>query len=153
LAAQDFNDDKKDAGEIGSGHTVTAFYEVVPLGKSLNVAKIDPLKYQPPSPVGGAQTGDLFTVKVRYKDPDGDKSNLLELAFADGTRRFDQTGEDFRFAAAVAAFGMLLRESPHKGSASYELVRELAMAARGRDPEGHRGEFLKLVDTARGLRR
>ncbi len=132
LAAQDFHDDTKDAGEIGAGHTVTALYEVVPAGEQ-------------------ASAGELLTVNLRYKAPDGDTSKLLRVPATDEGRKMDQADDDFRFAAAVAAFGMLLRDSPHKGSATFAMVRELAAAGRGQDPHGHRAEFLQLVDTAARL--
>jgi Ca-activated chloride channel family protein len=154
LAAQDFNDDTKDAGEIGSGHSVTALYEVVPAGKAVPGGTVDALKYQAAArQSAAAATGELLTVKLRYKEPDGDMSKLVVMPVTDAGQKFDQANDDFRFAAAVAAFGMLLRDSPHKGGATFELVQELARGARGNDPQGHRGDFLKLVDTAQSLKR
>jgi Ca-activated chloride channel homolog len=149
LAHQDFNDDKKDAGDIGAGHTVTALYEVVPAGQPLDVPAVDPLKYRKPAEVKeGAADGELLTVKLRYKEPDGDQSELLQVPVTDSGASAERASADFRFAAAVAAFGMLLRDSPHKGSAGYAAVRELAGDARNFDPNAHRAEFLKLVEAA-----
>ena len=120
LAAQDFNDDKKDAGEIGAGHTVTALYELVPAGVEVPAAKVDDLKYQKPGgPAPAAGTGELVTVKVRYKAPDGDKSKLMAHAVADDRRELAKASADLRFAAAVAGFGMLLRETPDRGKVTW----------------------------------
>jgi Ca-activated chloride channel homolog len=151
LRAQDFNDDKKDAGEIGAGHTVTALYEVVPAGKSVPVPGVDPLKYQQPrQPAEAAKSKELLTVKLRHKEPDGDTSKLLEVPVEDAEVKSVPT-EDFRFAASVAAFGMLLRGSPHKGVATYAGVLELAQESKGRDPQGYRAEFCELVRKAAAL--
>jgi Ca-activated chloride channel family protein len=156
LAARDFNDDRKDAGEIGAGHTVTALYEIVPAGVAL-AASTDPLRYQPNAPrdVGAPAdpTGELLTVKLRYKEPDGDVSQLLSSPFTDDGREFDSAAPDLRFAAAVAAFGLCLRDSAARGSATFADVYRWAEPALGADPHGDRREFLKLVDLARGLAR
>ncbi|MXW66897.1 MAG: VWA domain-containing protein [Gemmatimonadales bacterium] len=154
LADEDFNDDTKDAGELGAGHTVTALYEVVPAG--LPVPRgVDPLRYQPaaePTPpveaAPGAFEDELLYVKVRYKDPDGSESRLLAHAVADRSR---SPSRSFRFAAAVAGFGMLLRDSPHAGGLSPDDVISLAEGGRGDDPRGYRGEFIRLVETVRDL--
>jgi Ca-activated chloride channel family protein len=152
LAHQDFNDDKKDAGEIGAGHTVTALYEVVPPGVPLSVPGVDPLKYQPAArPGAGSDSGDLLTVKLRYKEPDGVRSSLMEVPLTDDGQGFRDASPDFRFAAAVAAFGMVLRESPHKGGASLAKVREWARSGLGDDVTGLRPEFLQLVDRAQAV--
>ncbi len=157
LAKEDFNDDKKDAGELGSGHTVTALYEIVPAGSTLRQAQgdrptVDPLKYQQtvinPKAVSSKE---LMTIKLRYKQPDGNASKLLVREVEDGDNAFEKASDDFRFAAAVAEFGLLLRDSEHKGQASYAQVLEIARGSRGKDPEGYRGEFLRLVDAAKGL--
>lgn len=148
LRSQDFNDDTKDAGEMGSGHSVTALYELVPAGVEVPAAS-DPLKYQTPPKSSGS--GELLTVKVRYKDPDGERSRLIELPVFDSSRRFAQASDDFRFAAAVAELGMLLRNSPARGDASFEEAASLAASARARDVEGYRAEFLQMVDAARAL--
>jgi len=153
LAHQDFNDDKKDAGEIGAGHTVTALYEVVPPGVPLSVPGVDPLKYQPAGrPGAGSGTGELLTVKLRYKEPDGARSALMEVPLTDGGQAFQDASPDFRFAAAVAAFGMVLRDSPHKGDATLAKAREWARSGLGEDRSGLRPEFLELVDRARAIR-
>jgi len=151
LAHQDFNDDTKDAGEIGAGHSVTALYEVVPAGAKSGAPAVDKLKYQEEKPLSSAATsGELMTVKIRYKKPDGDKSELSSFSITGDDRALDKTTPDFRFAAAVAEFGMLLRDSKHKGDASWAEVAELAKGASERSDE-HRAEFLTLVDTAKRL--
>ena len=152
LRKEDFNDDTKDAGEIGAGHTVTALYEIVPAGKGLQIPGVDPLKYQ--SPMGTtevAQSGELLTLKLRYKQPDGETSRLLEFPVRDGDKAYSQASQDFKFAAAVASFGMILRESPYKGNGTLAAVLELAQEGKGSDPHGYRGEFLELVKQARAL--
>jgi len=153
LAAEDFNDDTKDAGEIGAGHTVTALYEIIPVGVSSKaLGKIDKLKYQKPTkPSSAANKGELLTVKIRYKQPDGDTSKLLEFPIKDTGKRFGQADQDFRFAAAVAQFGMLLRGSEHKGDSNYAAVLEIATEAAAGDKSGYRQEFLELVRMASQL--
>jgi Ca-activated chloride channel family protein len=154
LQAQDFNDDAKNAGAIGSGHTVTALYELVPAGRPVPAPGIDPLKYQEPATTTpAADSGEWLTVKLRYKDPEADTSGLHSQALAGPACRWEDAPADFRFAAAVAAFGMLLRNSEHRGDANYGLVGAWAAAAQGRDPNGHRQEFLSLVDEAARLTR
>ncbi len=155
LRAEDFNNDKKDAGEMGAGHTVTAIYEIVPAGaqgSQAALAGVDPLRYQTPrqaTPESGSD--ELLTVKARYKDPAGETSRLLSQMVRAEDRDIRQASDNLRFAAAVAAFGMLLRGSEHKGNATLELVRELAQRALGRDPNGYRAEFLELVEKAKGV--
>ncbi|MEZ4224555.1 MAG: von Willebrand factor type A domain-containing protein [Polyangiaceae bacterium] len=150
LAHQDFNDDKKDAGEIGADHTVTALYEVVPAGGKVPSETGDPLKYQtPPAPAAAAASGELLTVKLRYKQPDSDTSQLLETAVRDSDRNIDSANPELRFAAAVAEFGMLLRESPYRGSSSFAQIRSLASDAATSES---RREFLTLVQKAETLR-
>jgi len=200
LAAQDFNDDTKDAGEIGAGHTVTALYEIVPVGAAIANAPppIDPLKYQyegtkgqrdegtedgesePGAEVGdvdepgkdrsltvvarndddsvrsrglkpAAQSGELMTVKLRYKEPDGDTSILLDVPVTDSGAAFEQASDDFAFAAAVATFGMLLRGSAHTAELDFDFVRDVASTAVGTDAHGYRVEFLTLLDRAAAL--
>ena len=151
LAQEDFNDDKKDAGEIGAGHTVTALYEIIPTGTTFqaDLAPIDPLKYQqPPKQSTAAQSDELLTLKLRYKLPQSDTSELMEVVATDTGGAFSQSDTEFQFAAAVAGFGMLLRDSPHKGGWSYDSVNEIAQSAVGHDPYGLRKEFLELVTTA-----
>ncbi len=156
LADEDFNDDTKDAGELGAGHTVTALYEVVPAGVAMPRPSVDPLRYQVQQPVeNGAPPptsrfeDELMFVKVRYKDPDGDRSKLLEHAVMDRT---GMPSADLRFAAAVAGFGMLLRDSEHAGTFTLNDVVSLAEAGRGDDPRGYRGEFIRLVEASRDLK-
>ena len=153
LAHQDFNDDKRDAGEIGAGHTVTAFYELVPVGVDLPLPSLDPLKYQAaPRPVAGPDNGELLMLKLRYKLPDADESSLFEVPLRDSRRAFEEAAADFRFAAAVAAFGMTLRESPHRADVDLTNVLEWARTGLGEDRGGIRAEFLQLVEMARRLR-
>ncbi|HEX7618199.1 MAG TPA: von Willebrand factor type A domain-containing protein [Verrucomicrobiae bacterium] len=156
LRKEDFNNDAKDAGEIGAGHTVTALYEIVPAGGEIRAGEVDDLKYQHPAeekPERYVSDGskELLTLKLRYKQPDGDKSRLLEFPVTDNGRRLGRASSDFKFAAAVAEFGMLLRDSEFKGSSSYGAVLELAGEAKGADAEGYRSEFLNLVRKAREL--
>ena len=151
LADEDFNDDTKDAGELGAGHTVTALYEVVPAGAQVPRGEVDALRYQPQpdDPPLSDFDDELMYVKVRYKDPDGARSNLLELAVADRTRA---PSTDFRFAAAVAGFGMLLRDSEHAGDLTLTDVVRMAEKGKGNDPRGYRGQFIQLVEATRDLR-
>jgi Ca-activated chloride channel family protein len=154
LAAEDFNDDKKDAGEIGAGHTVTALYEIVAAGAAtkVEVPPVDGLKYQHPStPTEAAASGELLMLKLRYKDPDADTSKPLSFPVKDKDRSFGQATEDFQFAAAVASFGMLLRDSQYKGTSNYDAVLEMATSATGVDKNGYRAEFLGLVTRAKEL--
>jgi Ca-activated chloride channel family protein len=149
LADTDFNDDAKDAGDMGAGHSVTALYEVVPAGARSGARRVDPLKYQEARRTSAAAAGDeLMTVKVRYKAPEGDTSQLFAMAIKDAART--ESG-DVRFAAAVAEFGMLLRDSEHKGTASFASVLELAREGQGHDPGGYRAEFIRLVEAAQAL--
>ena len=186
MAAQDFHDDTKDAGEIGAGHTVTALYEIVPPEK-LTVQRKESagekLKYQPSvkSPAtnstqpesnlksqisnlksqtdgksqiadGKSESPELLTIKLRYKQPDADKSDLIEQPLTDTGRSFAQASPDFRFAASVAAFGMILRHSPHRGNVTLDAVAEIAQSSLGPDKPGHRAEFLGLVRSAKALK-
>ena len=153
LRKEDFNDDTKDAGEIGAGHTVTALYEIVPAGKGLQIPGVDPLKYQTPmGTTDVAQSGELLTLKLRYKQPDGETSRLLEFPVRDGDKAYSQASQDLKFAAAVASFGMILRQSPYRGNGTLAAVLELAQEGKGIDPHGYREEFLELVKQARALR-
>ena len=151
LAKEDFNDDKKDAGELGSGHTVTALYEVIPVGvKTQFLEKVDGLRYQKEesSLTGAAKNGEIVNIKLRYKKPDGDVSSLIEHAVMDNETKLENTSDNFRFAAAVAEFGLLLRNSSFKSDASFTQVISLAKKAKGEDKEGYRKEFIKLVSSA-----
>ena len=151
LAAEDFNDDKKDAGEIGAGHTVTALYELVPAGGKVELPDVDPLRYQTaPSANQNEQVSDeLLTLKLRYKQPDGDTSQLLEFPTTDSGSPFAKATADFQFAAAVASFGMLLRGSAHQGISTYDAVQEIAESAKGPDKHGYRAEFIEMVKRAK----
>ena len=149
LAAEDFNNDRKDAGELGSGHTVTALYEIVPVGAP---ATVDALKYQPaPSTPAALASAELLTVKLRYKEPRGLVSRKLELPLTGAARSLAEASENLRFAAAVAEFGMLLRQSDYRGTATYNTAAQLADGARRFDPEGYRAELVRLVRLAEGL--
>ena len=151
LAKEDFNNDKKDAGELGSGHTVTALYEVIPVGvKSDELENVDALKYQQPLQkiATGNFTNELMNIKLRYKQPGGEKSKLVQQPVMDKNASINQASENMRFAAAVAQFGMLLRNSAYKGSSNYKLVTTMAGNALGLDSEGYRKEFLELVKKA-----
>jgi Ca-activated chloride channel family protein len=151
LRAEDFNDDKKDAGEIGAGHTVTALYELVPAGKPVETPEVDELKYQRrAAPTAAASSGELLTLKLRYKDPDGQESHEpLVVVAGDAGHDFAQASADFHFASAVAGFGLVLRDSLFKGNLTYDAVVELAAGALGADPEGRRAEFVELVKKAK----
>jgi Ca-activated chloride channel family protein len=148
LAAEDFNDDAKDGGELGAGHAVTAIYEIVPAGRGTS-GSVDDLRYQTRGTTRDGERGDeLLTVKLRYQPPAGGTSRLVSRAV-----RTDERGapETLGFAAAVAEFGMLLRNSEHKGTSSWDQVLTLARRGMGRDPGGYRAEFLRLVEVARGM--
>ncbi len=156
LRKEDFNNDKKDAGEIGAGHTVTALYEIVPAGGEIRAGEVDDLKYQKtaeekPERYVADSSRELLTLKLRYKQPDGDRSRRLEFPVTDSGKSFERASTDFKFATAVAEFGMLLRGSEFAGSSTYGGVLELAQAAKGTDAEGYRSEFLTLVKTAQRL--
>jgi Ca-activated chloride channel homolog len=181
LAAQDFRDDTKDAGEIGAGHTVTALYEIIPPSKlpKAETPAAKSLKYQPnvPSPAGAPATdaaalrkygpttasapaplvagnakNELLTIWLRYKQPDADKSDAeIEQILVDEGHAFAKASIDFRWAASVASFGMILRNSPHKGNATLDSVLELAQSALGLDKSGYREEFVSLVRSAKAL--
>lgn len=154
LAKEDFNDDKKDAGELGSGHTVTALYEVIPVGVESDFLKsVDSLKYQKNTEAlsRSSHTDEILTVKFRYKAPDGDVSKLIEHPVKDNALSLSATSDNFRFAAAVAEFGMLLRQSEFKADASFDHVISLARKAKGKDEEGYRAEFVRLAESAQLL--
>ena len=153
LQHQDFNDDKKDAGEIGAGHTVTALYEVVPAGNKTSAPRVDKLKYQvKPELTKKASSGEMMTVKLRYKLPDASKSTRLEFPLRDMEKEFKDAGDDFKFAAAVAGFGMLLRGSTYAGDAEFSNILEWAQQGAGSDKSGYRSEFLTLVRKAMVLK-
>jgi len=160
LAKEDFNNDAKDAGEIGAGHSVVALYEVVlanlPPGAEPRPL-VDGLKYQtataaPVKLADAAKNGEVMTVKLRYKEPEGMTSRLLEVPVKDEGRTLTASSAEFKFSAAVAGFGLLLRDSSYRGSLSWETVRKLGIDGKGTDKLGYRGEFLQLIDKARGLK-
>jgi Ca-activated chloride channel family protein len=132
LANKDFEDDTKDAGELGAGHGVTALYEIVPAPNA------------PPK-------GNVATLKVRWKDPNSETSQPISLAIPDEGKSIYQSSTDLQFAAAVAEFGMLLRKSPHRGTATFADVIALARASHGDDLDGYRDEFVRMAETSRAL--
>ncbi len=149
LRDEDFKNDKVDAGDLGSGHTVTALYEVVPVGVSIDVPGVDPLKYQaPPQPAGPAD--EWLTVKMRYKSPEGETSKEL-AAVLPGSADGRPVAEDFAFASAVAEWGLVLRDSPYRGGANLPGALARAEAACTYDPHGHRQAFLELLRTSTRL--
>ncbi len=151
LAAEDFADDAKDAGEMGAGHSVTALYEIVPVGVQTDVTiRIpDSLRYQSVPAPRGAPSPELGFVKVRYKQPDGDQSRLLTHPVTTAVTR--NPSLDFRFQSAVAEFGLLLKSSAHRGSATFEEVIATARASTGADPDGYRTEFVRMAQAAQSL--
>ena len=154
LTAQDFNDDKKDAGEIGAGHTVTALYEIVPVGveSDLLPPKVDPSKYLKPAEFSeDADSGEMLTLKLRYKQPDSDKSTLVDFPIKDEGGKFKDSDDDVRFAAAVAGFGMQLRRSDYSGNWSMSNVIRVAESSKGEDENGLRSEFVELAKKAAEL--
>ena len=167
LAAKDFDNDKKDAGEIGAGHSVTALYELKLAGAVDQMASVKNLKYQP---VGEQEndkdqreqadaktsvekfTGELLTLALRYKKPQAQESERIEFVLKDEPTSFSSASSEFRFAAAVASFGMILRGSQHQGQTSLRWVTETATRAIGNDTGGYRAEFIDLVGRAGGQR-
>lgn len=152
LNNEDFNDDTKDAGEMGAGHTVTVLYEIIPTGISGNIpGSIDPLKYQTETNINTqtSNSSELLTVKLRYKTPEEEKSKKIEKSVTDMGK--DNVSPDFRFASAVAMFAQLLKDSDFKGEATYDKVIETANKGLSFDPEGYRAEFVRLVQSAKGL--
>ena len=159
LNDEDFNDDKKDAGEMGAGHTVTALYELIPAGSDESLKSIDPLKYQssgqsetPARAVEPDAKAELMTVKLRYKQPDGNTSTKVEIPVSGKVLDLEETSANFRFSAAIAEFGLLLRHSEYRNDASMEQVLTLAGASKGKDEEGDRAEFIRLVKLAESLK-
>lgn len=154
LQKEDFNDDQKDAGELGAGHTVTALYEIIPVGVKSNwLATVDDLKYQKQDKLTASakRTDELLTVKLRYKQPDGEQSQLLEKPILDQGKILENTSDNFRFSAAVAGFGLLLRDSKFKQNTTYAQVKQLAKKALGKDERGYRKEFIELIKIAESL--
>ncbi|GAA5039740.1 VWA domain-containing protein [Marivirga lumbricoides] len=154
LQAEDFNNDKKDAGELGSGHTVTALYEIIPKGVESYFKPIDELKYQKDKPEEGSKKqfgNELLTVKFRYKAPDGEKSELLTKTVENEVMAINKTSDNFRWSAAVATFGMILKNSEYLEKGDYPMIVNLARGARGKDENGYRIEFINLVESGRLL--
>jgi Ca-activated chloride channel family protein len=146
LKSEDFNNDKKDAGELGSGHTVTALYEIIPVGVKSDAYDVDPLKYQTTKADAVAKNSDeLLTVKFRYKKPDEDVSKLIVHELRDSQVSLDKASDNLRWSASVAAFGMLLRNSDYVKDFSYDQVTQLAQSAKGKDEEGYRAEFINMA--------
>jgi Ca-activated chloride channel family protein len=158
LANRDFHDDSKDAGEIGAGHTVTALYELVPASGSVT-PQGEKLRYQP-QPVEGKRaeaapentSRELLTLQLRFKRPEADRSELRDYPLADRGGKFSKASTDFRFASAVAMFGLVLRGSPYRGSATLAATEEIASSSLGEDSRGYRSEFIDLVRKAEQLK-
>ena len=146
LRKEDFNNDAKDAGDIGAGHSVTALYELVPPGADALTSSVDPLKYQAAHVT--TSSPEMLTLKLRYKEPESETSKLLTYTVSDSKADVTAASNNLRFASAVAEFGMLLRNSKHKGDATYDEARQLAQKSLGRDYEGYRRDFLTMIDDA-----
>jgi len=153
LEAEDFLDDRKDAGDVGAGHRVTALYEIVPAGQSIDLPEVSRLKYQSSARLSpAAETDELLTLKLRYKNPDGMRSKEIRRVLTEGDfEDLDRASKDFKWAAAVAAFGMTLRDSPYRGEWSYEEALALAREGLCEEPGSYRAEFLQLVASAREI--
>ena len=162
LRPEDFNNDQKDAGDMGAGHTVTALFEIVPRGGTVPGPSIDPSVFQPGtrsasaapsnnSANGNANSSDLLVLRLRYKLPDAAESTRMDVPLADRDVAFARADPDVRFAAAVAAFGMILKDSPYKGDATLEWVLDTASGSAGQDRGGYRDEFVSLVRKAIAL--
>jgi Ca-activated chloride channel family protein len=149
LNKEDFNDDKKDAGDIGAGHTVTALYEIIPAGSKEEVPGVDELEYQKTKVV---KSDDIMTLKLRYKEPDASTSKLIKHKITEEDLKKDLS-TNFKWAVAVTEFGLLLRDSQFKGKANFENVIAMAKEAKGSDPEGYRAEFIKLAEVAELLKK
>ncbi|BAO74836.1 vWA domain-containing protein [Winogradskyella sp. PG-2] len=148
MNAEDFNNDKKDAGELGAGHTVTALYEVIPSNSDEVISKHDALKYQKTMIANASDNDELLTIKFRYKKPKEDKSKLITHAIIDKGIALDLTSNNFRFSCAVAGLGLLLRDSKYKGDASFTMIENLAKSAKGIDSNGYRQEFIDMIETS-----
>ena len=153
LNKEDFNDDKKDAGELGLGHTVTALYEISLYDSDESNSNVDALRYQTTSTNESAKEcfnycNEILTVKARYKRPESDNSQLITMPVIEILTEFDESSDNFRFSSAVAAFGMLLRDSEFKGDLSYETIQQIARLSKGKDLQGYRGEFVRLIELA-----
>ncbi len=153
LNNEDFNDDKKDAGELGSGHTVTAIYEIIPAGSSELVASIDNLKYQQTTVSTASNSDEVMTIKFRYKEPKESTSKLITHSVSDKKTDFNSSSENCKFSCAVAEFGLVLRDSRFKGDSNFKNIIAMAKSAKGTDDEGYRAEFIKLVEMAELLKK
>lgn len=153
LNNEDFNDDKKDAGELGSGHTVTAIYEIIPAGSAELVASVDNLKYQQVAAHPASESNEVMTIKFRYKEPKESTSQLISHIVLDKRTPFSAATENCKFSCAVAEFGMLLRDSKFKGDSDFKRIIAMAKEAKGKDEEGYRAEFIRLVEMAELLKK
>lgn len=153
LADRDFNDDKKDAGEIGAGHTVTALYEIVPVGQRVENEGIDELKYSKVEPTETRFNDELLTVKLRYKEPKETESKLLTQGLLDKSVAIENASDNLKFASAVVQFGLLLRDSRYKSRANFENVLSLANSGKGSDLKNYRSEFIDLVEKTKSLKK
>src|SRR5687768_10409193 len=154
LRPEDFNNDLKDAGDMGAGHAVTALFEIVPRGGVVPGPSIDPSVFQPAprdAPAPATNSNDMLVLRVRYKLPEASESTRMDVPLADRRTAFRNASSDFRFAASVAAFGMVLKDSPHRGEATLGWVLDTATASQGQDRGGYRGEFISLVQKAIAL--
>lgn len=155
LNDEDFNDDKKDAGEMGAGHNVTALYELVPAGSDESLPSIDPLKYQKQASndyYESSSQSEYLTIKLRYKKPDGHASILFEKPVRGNVNGIEEASDNLKFAAAVSEFGMILRDSEFKGNATLEGASNLARSSRGEDEDGYRAELVRLIKTVKDMR-
>lgn len=150
LAARDFNDDKKDAGEMGAGHSVTALYEIVPIGQKIDLPKIDKLKYGSQVEATG-NSKDLLTVKVRYKKPTETKSHKFEQTLADSDIKFDESNQELRFATAAASLALKLRGDKLVKNLSYRDIESMAKEARGSDLHGYRDDLIHLIQLSKSV--
>jgi len=154
MPKEDFNNDEKKAGVIGAGHAVTVLYEIVPAGKSMPSSGVDPLKYQQPvENTEAASSSEVANVKIRYKEPEEEESRLMEFTVLDSGKKFDASSKDFKFAASVVGFGMVLRDSPYKGTTILEDVLDWAKEGLGDDRHGYRGEFIRLLHRAISIKK
>jgi len=156
LRPEDFNNDLKDAGEMGAGHAVTALFEIVPRGGTVPGPSIDPSVFQPApapraTPAPASNSNDLLVLRVRYKKPDESESTRMDVPLPDRRRGFSDASPDFRFAASVAAFGMILKNSQYRGDVTLPWVADTATASRGQDRSGYRAEFISLVQRAMAI--
>lgn len=152
LADKDFNDDKKDAGEIGAGHSVTALYEIVPAGQKVENPGVDDLKYAKTEPSDTRFSNELMTVKLRYKEPKETNSKLLSIGILDKNNSIENASDNLKFATAVAQFGLILRDSRYKGTSNFNSILTLAQSSRGSDLKNYRGEFVELINKANRLK-